>query len=59
MTLPIVHSETYQRHHPAFEIGRAVASCLTIESPQRAEIMLEALRATSWAKIVTPEEGRH
>lgn len=59
MTLPIVHSETYRRHHPAFEIGSGGRIMPYYESPQRAEIMLEALRATSWAKIVTPEEGRH
>jgi acetoin utilization deacetylase AcuC-like enzyme len=59
MTLPIVHSETYQRHHPAFEIGPGGRIMPYYESPQRAEIMLEALRATPWAKIVTPEEGRH
>jgi hypothetical protein len=49
MTLPIVHSDTYQRHHPAFEIGPGGRIMPYYESPQRAEIMLEALRATPWA----------
>ena len=58
MTLPIVHADTYRLHNPAFEIWAGGRLTPYFETPQRAEIILEALRETQWAKIVTPEEGR-
>jgi len=57
MTLPIVHADTYRLHNPAFEIWPGGRITPYFETPQRAEIILEALRAAHWAKIVTPEEG--
>ena len=58
MTFPVVHADTYKLHGPAFEIWPGGRITPYFETPQRAEIILEALRETQWAKIVTPEEGR-
>jgi acetoin utilization deacetylase AcuC-like enzyme len=58
MTFPIVHADTYNLHNPAFEIWPGGRFRPYFETPQRAEIILEALRAMPWAKVVTPEEGR-
>jgi hypothetical protein len=49
MTLPIVHAETYKLHNPAFEIWPGGRLTPFFETPQRVEIILEALRATHWA----------
>jgi len=59
MTLLVVHADTYQRHYPSFEVGPGGVITPYHESPQRAEIMLEALRATEWVRVITPEEGGH
>jgi acetoin utilization deacetylase AcuC-like enzyme len=59
MTLSIVHADTYRLHQPAFEIWPGGRMRPYFESAQRVEVMLDALRATTWAKIVTPAEGRH
>ena len=59
MTLPIVHADTYRLHNPAFEIWPGGRLTPYFETPQRAEIILEALRAARWAQLVTPEEGHH
>ena len=45
MTLPIVHADTYRLHNPAFEIWPGGRLTPYFETPQRAEIILEALRA--------------
>ncbi len=55
MTLPIVHAGTYKLHNPEFEIGSGGRLTPYLETPQRAEIILEALRETQWAKIATPQ----
>lgn len=59
MTLPVVYADTYRQHHPSFEMGPGGLIKPYYESPQRAEMMLEALRATEWARVLTAEEGRH
>lgn len=60
MTLPIIHSDTtYHLHAPTFEIGPGGLVTQYFESPQRAEIILDALRAVEWAAVRVPDEGRH
>ncbi len=58
MSLPIVFSETYRLHAPTFEIWPGGAMTPYYESPQRVEIILNALRSTSWAEISSPENGQ-
>jgi acetoin utilization deacetylase AcuC-like enzyme len=55
MTIPVVHADTYQLHDPAFEIWPGGRITPYLETPQRAEIILAALRETHWARIVTPQ----
>jgi acetoin utilization deacetylase AcuC-like enzyme len=59
MTLPVVYSESFRLHQPEFEIAAGGQLLPYYEVPRRAEVILDALRATAWARIVTPEEGRH
>jgi acetoin utilization deacetylase AcuC-like enzyme len=59
VSLSIIHSDTYHLHAPTFELWPGGTVTPYYESPQRVEIMLEALRATEWAEIRAPEEGRH
>src|SRR5512140_1537428 len=54
MTLPVIHSKTYKLHAPAFEIWPGGRITEYFESPQRAEIILSALRSTDWAEVRPP-----
>jgi acetoin utilization deacetylase AcuC-like enzyme len=55
VTLPIIHSETYKLHAPTFEIWPGGRITEYFESPQRVEIILNALRSTGWADVRTPD----
>ena len=55
MPLPIIHSETYKLHNPAFEIWPGGWIREYFESPQRVEIILAELRSTDWAEARAPE----
>ena len=57
MTLPIIHSETYKLHAPTFEIWPGGRITEYFESPQRAEIILNALHLTGWAEVLSPDEA--
>jgi acetoin utilization deacetylase AcuC-like enzyme len=59
MTLPIIHSDTYNLHAPTFEIGPGGYLTPYFESPQRAETILKALRETEWAQIREPDQGQY
>lgn len=59
MPLPVIHSETYTLHAPTFEIAPGGLVTPYVESPQRVDIILEALRAADWAAIRSPDEGKH
>ena len=59
MNLLVVHSDTYSLHNPSFEIWPGGRTTPYYESPQRVEIILNALRSTGWTRIISPEEGRH
>ncbi len=59
MSLPVIHSDTYTLHAPTFEIAPGGLVTQYFESPQRVDVILEALRATDWAAIRAPDEGRH
>ena len=56
MTLPIIHSDTYKLHAPAFEIWPGGCTTEYFESPQRVEIILDALRSAEWAKVYAPDD---
>src|SRR5512135_1403411 len=56
MPLPIIHSETYILHNPAFEIWPGGWIREYFESPQRVEIILSALKSTDWAEVRSPDE---
>jgi len=56
MTLPIIHSDTYKLHAPTFEFWPGGRTTEYFESPQRVEIILDALRSTEWADVRAPDE---
>lgn len=59
MPLAVIHSDTYTLHAPTFEIAPGGLVTQYFESPQRVDVILEALRATDWAAIRAPDEGKH
>jgi acetoin utilization deacetylase AcuC-like enzyme len=59
MTLPVIYSETHRLHQPLFELGPGGRLTTYLEKPERAERIHGALQARPWAKIISPEEGRH
>ncbi len=59
MPLPIIYSELHQRHAPAFEMWPGGRITDYYESPRRAEIIQDTLRAADWARLTEPESGRH
>jgi len=52
----VFYSATHQQHHPPFEIFDGGEKVPNFEVPERAERILTALRQTTWANILVPED---
>ena len=53
--MKIYYSDDHTRHNPAFEVFDGGQKVPSLEVPERAEQILNALRQTSWAEICPPE----
>ncbi|MCX6064447.1 MAG: histone deacetylase family protein [Chloroflexi bacterium] len=54
--MKIFYSDAHLQHNPPFEIFDGGEKIPNFEVPERAERILSALKATSWAEILTPED---
>lgn len=54
--MKIFYSEAHLLHNPPFEIYDGGEKFPHLEIPERAEQILSALKATSWAEILPPED---
>ena len=54
--MKIFYAETHRRHNPAFEVFDGGKRMPYLESPERMERILAALRQTDWAEIETPRD---
>lgn len=54
--MKIFYAETHKLHDPAFEIFDGGQRVPYLESPQRMERILNALRKTDWAEILAPRD---
>jgi acetoin utilization deacetylase AcuC-like enzyme len=54
--MKIFHSETHRQHNPAFEVFDGGQRVPYLESPERMERILNALRKTDWAEIEAPRD---
>ncbi len=54
--MKIFYTETHRLHDPAFEVFDGGQRVPYLESPERMERVLKALRKTDWAEIVPPRD---
>lgn len=54
--MKIFYSETHRRHNPAFEVFDGGQRVPYLESPERMDRILAALRKTDWADIEPPRD---
>jgi len=54
--MKVFYSEAHLKHNPPFEIFDGGEKVPNFEVPERAERILTALKATSWAEILPPED---
>ena len=54
--MKIFHTETHQLHNPAFEVFDGGQRVPYLESPERLERILRALRKTDWSDIQPPRD---
>jgi acetoin utilization deacetylase AcuC-like enzyme len=54
--MKIFHSETHRQHNPAFEVFDGGQRVPYLESPERMERILAALRKTDWAQMEPPRD---
>jgi len=54
--MKIFYSETHRQHNPAFEVFDGGKRVPYLESPERMERILKALRKTDWAEIEPPRD---
>jgi acetoin utilization deacetylase AcuC-like enzyme len=52
----VIYSETHHQHHPPFEVFEGGNKLPVLESPERMERILAALREIGWADIQPPKE---
>jgi acetoin utilization deacetylase AcuC-like enzyme len=52
--MKVYYSEAHRQHEPPFEVFDGGLRVPYLESPERMDRILEALRATDWAEIVEP-----
>lgn len=52
----VIYSEIHRQHHPPFEVFEGGNKLPVLESPERMERILAALRETEWADIQPPKE---
>ena len=54
--MKVYYSEAHRRHEPPFEIFDGGLRVPYLENPDRMDRILNALRATDWAKIIEPSD---
>jgi acetoin utilization deacetylase AcuC-like enzyme len=54
--MKVFYAETHQLHNPAFEVFDGGQRVPYLESPERMERILKALRQTAWADIAAPRD---
>jgi len=54
--MKIFYSETHRQHNPAFEVFDGGKRVPYLESPERMERILKALRKTDWVEIEPPRD---
>ena len=54
--MKIFYNETHRRHSPAFEVFDGGQRVPYLESPERMDRILSALRKTDWAEIESPRD---
>jgi acetoin utilization deacetylase AcuC-like enzyme len=54
--MKIFYDETHRLHNPAFEVFDGGQRVAYLESPERMERILKALRKTNWAEIEAPRD---
>jgi len=52
----VFYSEVHRKHHPAFEVMDGGFRTPYLESPERMDRILAALKKTRWAEIVEPQD---
>jgi acetoin utilization deacetylase AcuC-like enzyme len=54
--MKVYYSEAHRQHQPSFEVFDGGVRAPYLESPERMERILRALRETDWAEIVEPKD---
>ena len=54
--MKVFYSDVHRKHHPAFEVMDGGFRTPYLESPERMDRILAALKKTKWAEIVQPQD---
>ncbi len=54
--MKVYYSEAHRQHNPAFEVFDGGVRVPYLESPERMDRILKALRETDWAEVVEPKD---